>query len=76
MTDRKCIHLVELLSAERPDLKSEIDRHKWFMSERNGYDVGTQAARLDFVKNFLDAWCEGYKVCYCSQVCKGCKDEA
>lgn len=40
--------------------KEEISRHRWFMSERHGYDVGSEFAEADWRKNheddFLKQW--------------------
>lgn len=40
------------VSAER----EEIMRHKWFMSERAGYDVGYVRAMYDWVAKHRAAW--------------------
>lgn len=41
-----------LSAAER----HEIERHKWFMSQRVGYDVGFEAAREDWQRNHAYSW--------------------
>lgn len=68
-----CPKLKELLRAEKLDLEEEIAKHKWYKSERYGFDVGWDFAEKDFMNNHLNAWAEGYKVCYCKHVCKECK---
>ena len=35
---------------------AEIERHKYFLSEKSGYDVGWEAATEDWDRNFADAW--------------------
>jgi hypothetical protein len=69
-----CLKLAELLKDERPDLKGEINRHKWFLSQREKRDVGEEYATKDFLDKYLDAFCEGYKVCYCNHVCSARKE--
>jgi len=70
-----CTELAKLLQAERPDLRREFDRHKYFMSMESGRDVGIARATEDFIRNHLNDWAEGYKDCFCSQVCVGkCSD--
>ncbi len=36
--------------------KRAVDEHKWYMSERLGYDVGWTAAEVSFVQNIVDGW--------------------
>lgn len=36
--------------------KQEIMRHKWFMSERAGYDVGFDVALINWVRNHRSDW--------------------
>lgn len=40
--------------------QEEINRHRWFMSEKQGYDVGNETSEADWRKNyepdFLKQW--------------------
>lgn len=36
--------------------RDEILRNKWFMSEREGKDVGFERALLDWVCNYREEW--------------------
>jgi len=36
--------------------RNEILKNKWYMSEREGSDVGFERALLDWVVNFRDNW--------------------
>lgn len=36
--------------------REEVLRHKWFMSERAGHDVGLEAALLSWVDNHHAPW--------------------
>ena len=65
-----CHKLKELLKAEREDLTDEINKHKYYMSQRHNFDVGWDFAERDFLLNHLNSWAEGYKKCYCSCVCQ------
>ena len=72
-----CDELVEFLSKERKSLQDEIEKDKWYLSEKAGYDVGYEFAKNHFMSNlfYLNAWAEGYKTCYCILVCKNkCKE--
>jgi len=42
--------------------RSEILRHKWFESEKAGYDIGFEKALLDWVSKHRTQWIkENYK---------------
>ena len=36
--------------------RMEVERHKYFMSKASGYDVGFEAACLDWIENFAGAY--------------------
>jgi hypothetical protein len=38
--------------------RDEILRHKWFESERVGYDIGFERALLDWVAHYRSTWRE------------------
>jgi len=65
-----CNHLVELLIAEKVDLKDEISRHKYYMSQKESREVSFREAERDFIEYHLNLWATGYKRAYCSLVCK------
>lgn len=65
-----CKHLKELLEAERPALKKEIDRDKWFESEKVGHDIGLQRAEEHYIDTHLEGWASGFRACYCLRVCQ------
>ncbi len=46
----------KLLSDKR--IVAEIDRHLWIESEKAGYDIGFDAAKVDWLKRFSKAWIE------------------
>ena len=37
-----------------PEETAEIERHKYFLSEKAGYDVGWQVAEQDWESNYAD----------------------
>ena len=39
-------------------MKAEVARHKWFMSERAGHDVGEQVAVNDWSRYHQNKWME------------------
>lgn len=48
------LDLKELL--KKREVIEEIERHKWFVSERVGYDVGFASAAEEWLMNFSAAW--------------------
>ena len=65
-----CLHLKQLLEAEKPALKEEIEKNKYYLSEKAHYDVGLEEAQKDFIEHYLDTWAAGFKDAYCKHVCK------
>ena len=37
-------------------MREEIDKHKWYESERRGYDVGFARALFDWTMKFKSKW--------------------
>jgi hypothetical protein len=48
-------HPVRLKNASVAEHWSDIQKHKWFLGERLGRDVGTQVAALDYFENIHSA---------------------
>ena len=65
----ECTQLEKLLVEECIDLQKEIDKNKYYLSEKAGKDVGWKCAEKDFIEKFLNAWASGYKKCFCHLVC-------
>jgi len=55
-----CEDLVEFLCQERKDLVKEIEKDKWYLSEKAGYDVGYEFAKKHFLSNvfYVNAWAD------------------
>ena len=64
-----CTKLKEMLKDEMGDLEMELDKHKYYLSQRFGFDVGKEFAEKDYLQNHLNAWASGWKDCYCKHVC-------
>jgi hypothetical protein len=37
-------------------LKEEVNKHKWYESERAGYDIGFPRALIDWTMRFKSKW--------------------
>jgi hypothetical protein len=65
-----CKHLTELLKVEIPAIH-EAEAHRYILEIRNDNPKTTyQEAVNHFETKFLATWAEGYKMCYCQNVCK------
>ena len=70
-----CDELIKILETEKEDVRKEIEKDKWYLSEAAGHDVGWKNAETHFINNYLNNWAEGYRSCYCRFVCKNKCDE-
>ena len=39
-----------------PKVRQEIDRHKWFESEKAGHDIGFEKAAASWIKLYSKEW--------------------
>ena len=69
MKNNKCIHLKELLEAERLILEKEIQKNQYLLSRKRNHQVDWKEAEKDFTEHFLATWAEGFKSAYCNYVC-------
>ena len=49
-------HAVESDKERSPEETAEIERHKYFMSEKAGHDVGWESAEKDWEENHADEY--------------------
>ena len=57
-TRKTCLNLGSLLEQERKDFEKAIEENKWFLSEKEGYDIGRQKAEKDFTQKHFKDWAE------------------
>lgn len=43
-------------------LKEEVNKHKWYESEKAGYDIGFTRAMIDWTIKFKSAWIKSRKM--------------
>ena len=65
-----CSELKQLLKIESEALREEIERDKYYQSEKVGHDIGWKEAEQHYMNTFLNNWAKGFKDCYCLQICK------
>ena len=51
--------LKELLGV--PEVMQEIERHKWFESQKAGRDVGFEWAQEDWLQKYSEQWKQGHR---------------
>jgi hypothetical protein len=50
--------------------KRAIDENKWYLSERQHYDVGFSEAERDFLDNYCSECGARWRVKYCQDICE------
>jgi len=70
MLNNICVGLKKLLEAEKAPLKKEINKNKYYLSQKEHYDVGWKEAEKDFISHHLNTWATGFKAAYCNYVCE------
>jgi len=68
---RNCPFFSVYMHEQLRRLALAIDEHKWYMSERAGFDVGYDAAEKDFRRRYLDRFAREFRLDYCLGVCPG-----
>jgi len=51
-------------------LEHAIGEHKWYLSEKELYDVGLSAAEEDFLSKHIEHCATGWRVEYCRAICE------
>lgn len=69
MPNNVCVHLRDLMAAQRPALMKEIELNKYYLSQKAKQDVGWEAAQQDFIDHYLTTWAAGFKAAYCGCAC-------
>ena len=59
--DSKMIASNSVVYREFLEEREEIMRHKWFESEKAGYDIGFERALLDWIVKHRSNWRKGRK---------------
>jgi len=67
---KECRHLKELLEAEMPALKIAYLHRQYLLEKDKGAVVSMQDAEKDFNERFFNSFCEGWKLCFCYEVCQ------
>ncbi len=70
MSDLSCQNLSRYLSIQRDHLRRAIDENKWYLSERQGHDVGLAAAKHDFLEHHLDHVTHDFRMRFCRSACE------
>ncbi|MBM4155573.1 MAG: hypothetical protein FJ221_11180 [Lentisphaerae bacterium] len=69
MSTTGCRNLRDYLAHQREHLRQAIDENKWYLSERQGRDVGPATAKVDFIENHFDRVAHDFRVRFCGADC-------
>jgi hypothetical protein len=67
--EHPCTCLRQLLEAEIPALRKEINKNKYYLSQKEHHDVGWKEAEKDFIEYHLKTWAGGFKAAFCNYIC-------
>lgn len=66
-----CNHLKELLAAQIPFFKEEVNFNRFILNRENkGKDVGEAKAKGDYIKKHMKDWGTGFAEVYCLLFCE------
>ncbi len=68
---RECKFFHHYMMEQRVHLEKAIDEDKWYLSEREGRDVGYDRAVRNFCSQHLDRFAHGFRLRFCREVCPG-----
>ncbi len=68
LTMQSCSN-TSFFSEQAKILRKSIEEDKWYLSEREGHDVGWAAAESHFFRTYFSGFAAGFKACYCSLTC-------
>ena len=67
--DCQCPEFSRYMEEFRRRLRQALDENKWYMSERQGRDVGEQTATQDFLQNHFDQFAADVRTRFCEHQC-------
>lgn len=69
LSDHQCPEFRRYMKEFRGRLRRALDENKWFLSERQGRDVGEKQATEDFLQNHFDRFAEEIRTAFCEHQC-------
>lgn len=64
-----CRNFKGAMAAQGSDLRNAIDEDKWYLSEREGHDVGRGCAEKHFLDAFFVRWATNWRKVWCNERC-------
>lgn len=64
-----CRFFREYTAKQKQHLIDAINEEKWYMSEREGRDVGFDAAMNRFIESHLDRFASDFRIQFCREEC-------
>jgi len=67
---QSCPEFKRYMNEFRTRLRKALDENKWYLSEREGHDVGEQKATEDFLQNHFDRFAAEVRMAFCQHECE------
>lgn len=64
-----CPEFKRYMNEFRARLRKALEENKWYLSEREGHDVGEQRATEDFLQNHFDRFAAEVRLAFCEHEC-------
>jgi hypothetical protein len=68
-SDHNCPEFSRYMEEFRRRLRHALDENKWYLSERNGHDVGEKIATQDFLEHHFDSFAGELRASFCEHTC-------
>ncbi len=65
-----CPEFKRYMNEFRARLRKALDENKWYLSEREGHDVGEQKATEDFLQKHFDRFASEVRTAFCQHECE------
>jgi hypothetical protein len=61
-----CRNFKHFIEAQTAALRKAIDENKWYLSEKERHDVGTDVAQRDFTERYCMIWAAAFQAGFCA----------
>lgn len=55
-----------MMEAQKAELAEAMEEHKWYESEKAGFDVGCKFAQLNFIEIVMPGWGKHFREKFCN----------
>jgi len=58
-----------MIETQKTELEQALKEHKWYKSEKAGFNIGHKCSQLDFIETIMPTWGFHFR----NKFCKNCK---